>query len=98
MYKIVEKKWLTPVSYTHLDVYKRQDIYFITKKSDDLSLFYILGYINSEVFLQWFKYNGKIKGKNFEFYSTPLKETPIYYSCLLYTSDLEESKKFTTIF
>ena len=30
--------------------------------------------------MQWFKYNGKIKGKNYEFYSTPLKETPIYYS------------------
>ncbi|MHD0318714.1 Eco57I restriction-modification methylase domain-containing protein [Fusobacterium sp. THCT1E2] len=67
-------------SYDEGEFYGSADIYFITKKSDDLSLFYILGYINSEVFLQWFKYNGKIKGKNFEFYSTPLKETPIYYS------------------
>ena len=56
------------------------DIYFITNKEDNINLFYILGYMSSEVFLQWFKYNGKIKGKNYEFYSTPLKETPIYYS------------------
>ena len=35
--------------------------------------------MNSTSFLQWFKYNGKTKGKNYEFYSTPLKETPIYY-------------------
>lgn len=67
-------------SYDDGEFYGSADIYFITKKSDELSLFYILGYINSEVFLQWFKYNGKIKGKNFEFYSTPLKETPVYYS------------------
>lgn len=36
--------------------------------------------MNSSSFLEWFKYNGKTKGKNYEFYSTPLKETPIYYS------------------
>lgn len=67
-------------SYNDGEFYGSADIYFITKKNDDINLFYILGYMNSEVFLQWFKYNGKIKGKNFEFYSTPLKETPVYYS------------------
>lgn len=67
-------------SYNDGEFYGSADIYFITKKNDNVNLFYILGYINSEVFLQWFKYNGKIKGKNFEFYSTPLKETPVYYS------------------
>ena len=66
-------------AYDEGEFFGSADIYFITNNDKNISLFYILGYINSEVFLQWFKYNGKIKGKNFEFYSTPLKETPIYY-------------------
>lgn len=67
-------------AYDEKEFFGSADIYFITKKDEDISLFYILGYMNSEVFLQWYKYNGKMKGKNFEFYSTPLKATPIYYS------------------
>lgn len=59
--------------------YGSADIYYMTKKNSMVDLFYILGYLNSKVFFKWFKYNGKIKGKNLEFYSTPLKETPIYY-------------------
>lgn len=66
-------------AYDEGEFFGSADIYFMTEKRDDISLYYVLGYINSQVFLQWFKYNGKIKGKNFEFYSTPLKETPIYY-------------------
>lgn len=66
-------------AYDEGEFYGSADIYFITKKNEDINLYYILGYINSEVFLQWFKYNGKMKGKNLEFYSTPLKDTPIYY-------------------
>lgn len=67
-------------AYNDGEFFGSADIYFITKSDENISLFYILGYMNSEVFLQWYKYNGKMKGKNFEFYSTPLKATPIYYS------------------
>lgn len=35
----------------------------------------------------WFNYVGKKKGKNLEFYSTPLKESPLYYP-----TDKEELK------
>ena len=66
-------------AYNEGEFFGSADIYFVTKNNENISLFYILGYMSSEVFLQWFKYNGKIKGKNYEFYSTPLKETPIYY-------------------
>lgn len=59
--------------------YGSADIYFITAKNNNISLFYILAFMNSKIFLEWFRINGKMKGKNFEFYSTPLKETPIYY-------------------
>lgn len=66
-------------SYDEGEFYGSADIYFITQKNKNVSLFYILGFMNSKIFLEWFKINGKMKGKNFEFYSTPLKETPIYY-------------------
>lgn len=66
-------------SYDEGEFYGSADIYFVTIKSEEIDIFYILGYMNSSTFLQWFKYNGKTKGKNYEFYSTPLKETPIYY-------------------
>lgn len=66
-------------SYDEGEFYGSADIYFITTKNEDINIFYILGYMNSTSFLEWFKYNGKSKGKNYEFYSTPLKETPIYY-------------------
>jgi adenine-specific DNA-methyltransferase len=66
-------------AYCEKDFFGSADIYYLTPKSENINLFYILGYLNSETFFEWFKYNGKIKGKNLEFYSTPLKETPIYY-------------------
>lgn len=66
-------------SYDDGEFYGSADIYFITTKNENINIFYILGYMNSTSFLKWFKYNGKNKGKNYEFYSTPLKETPIYY-------------------
>ncbi len=66
-------------SYDEGEFYGSADIYFITTKNEDINIFYILGYMNSSSFFKWFKYNGKTKGKNYEFYSTPLKETPIYY-------------------
>lgn len=65
--------------YTEKEFYGSADIYYLTKKREDISLFYILGYLNSKVFNLWFSYIGKRKGKNLEFYSTPLKESPIYY-------------------
>ena len=66
--------------YSEKEFYGSADIYYLTKKNEDTNLFYILGYLNSTVFLYWFKYIGKQKGKNYEFYSTPLKESPIYYT------------------
>lgn len=66
-------------SYDDTSFYGSADIYFITKKSEEISLFYILGYMNSTMFLKWFSLNGKFKGINYEFYATPLKHTPIYY-------------------
>ena len=66
-------------AYTEKELYGSADIYYLTAKSEEINLFYILGYLNSKLFLFWYNYYGKRKGKNLEYYSTPLKEIPIYY-------------------
>ncbi|ADO82654.1 Eco57I restriction-modification methylase domain-containing protein [Ilyobacter polytropus] len=66
-------------AYTEKEFHGSADIYYLTKKSKKINLLYILGYLNSSSFYSWFRYNGKVKGYNLELYSTPLKETPIYY-------------------
>ncbi|WP_319370648.1 Eco57I restriction-modification methylase domain-containing protein [uncultured Ilyobacter sp.] len=66
-------------AYTEKEFYGSADIYYLTGKSNNVSLLYLLGYLNSSSFYRWFRYNGKIKGCNLELYSTPLKETPVYY-------------------
>ena len=66
-------------AYTEKEFYGSADIYYLTAKTDEVNLYYILGYLNSKIFFSWFNYIGKKKGKNLEFYSTPLKESPLYY-------------------
>jgi len=66
-------------AYSDKEVYSSADVYFITRKSEKINLFYILGYLNSQLFAQWFRYNGKCKGEVLEFYSTPLRESPVFY-------------------
>lgn len=66
-------------AYTDIPFYGSADIYYLTSKSEEINLYYILGFLNSQIFGLWYRYMGKKKGKNLEFYSTPLKETPIYY-------------------
>lgn len=66
-------------AYTEKEFYGSADIYFLTAKTEKVNLYYLLGYLNSKIFFSWFNYIGKKKGKNLEFYSTPLKESPLYY-------------------
>lgn len=59
--------------------YGSADIYYLTALSDEIDLYYILGYLNSRFFYKWFQHNGKMKGDVLELYAMPLLETPIYY-------------------
>jgi len=74
-----QRSKINKFSYSEKEFYGSADIYYLTPKKKDVNLFYVLGYLNSKVFYDWFKYNGKMKGDNLELYATPLKETPIYY-------------------
>ena len=54
-------------------------IHYITCTDKYFNIFYILGYLNSKIFYRWYKNNGKHKGYNLEFYTTPLKQVPLFY-------------------
>ena len=66
-------------AYSDGDFFGSADIYYLSPKNREIDIFYLLGYLNSEIFYKWYRINGKSKGYNLEFYSTPLKETPIFY-------------------
>lgn len=70
------------------DFYSSADVYYLTKKDPKINLYYILAYLNSTIFYEWFRYNGKNKGDYLELYATPLKDTPIYYP-----DDIEEVER-----
>lgn len=59
--------------------YASADVYYITRKSKELSLHYLLGVLNSSLMYFWLYYMGKKKGKHLELYASPLKEIPLYY-------------------
>lgn len=61
------------------EFYSSADVYYLTAKSPEINLYYVLAYLNSSIFYEWFRYNGKNKGDYLELYATPLKHTPIYY-------------------
>lgn len=65
-------------SYDNGSFFGSADIYYLTPKNDGVSVLYFLGYLNSKIFCEWYRLNGKHKGYNLEFYVTPLKEVPIY--------------------
>jgi adenine-specific DNA-methyltransferase len=75
-----QRSKINKFAYSENEFYGSADIYYLTPKSKDVNLFYLLGYLNSDTFYEWFKYNGKVKGRNLELYATPLKETPVYYT------------------
>ena len=66
-------------AYSKGEFYGSADIYYLTLKDKKFNIFYILGYLNSDIFYRWYKNNGKHKGYNLEFYTTPLKEVPFFY-------------------
>lgn len=66
-------------AYSKGEFYGSADIYYLTLKDRYFNIFYILGYLNSKIFYRWYKNNGKHKGYNLEFYTTPLKQVPLFY-------------------
>ena len=74
--------------------YSGTDTYFITKPKKDLSLFFILGILNSRLANVWFSFRGKVKGKIFEMSADNIGRFPIRLPSKL---NLELVKKIDNI-
>ena len=78
------------------DFYASADVYYISTR-ENISLNYLLAYLNSQVFYRWFRLKGKYKGEFLELYATPLKEVPIIYENdkekMKYIEELVEKQK-----
>lgn len=62
--------------YAQKPVFASRDVFYITRKKE-ISLKYVLGLLNSKVYLYWLINKGKRKGEILELYGTPLSEIPI---------------------
>jgi adenine-specific DNA-methyltransferase len=64
-------------AYNEIPWYASADVYYVTKKNNQISLKYLLGLLNSHLYYVWLYHRGKRKGENLELYGTPLSEIPI---------------------
>lgn len=64
-------------AYNCTDWYAGSDVFFITKKNEEIDLKYILSLLSSKLYYHWFYYKGKKKGETLEFSEKILKNTPI---------------------
>lgn len=61
----------------NIDWYASADVYFITKKIEEIDLKFLLGILNSKLIYFWLYNRGKRKGQMLELYYQPLSEIPI---------------------
>ncbi|MCB8759067.1 Eco57I restriction-modification methylase domain-containing protein [Planktothrix agardhii] len=64
-------------AYTDIEWFASADVYYITDSSGKQNLKYILGLLNSKLYLTWLIHRGKTKGAMLELYQQPLSEIPI---------------------
>lgn len=64
-------------AYTEIEWFASADVYYITDTAGKQDLKYILGLLNSKLYLQWLLHRGKTKGAMLELYQKPLSEIPI---------------------
>lgn len=64
-------------AYTEREWLASADVYFVTSKTKEYSLKYIMALLNSKVYYLWFYHRGKRKGKMLELYLTPLSNVPV---------------------
>ncbi len=72
-----QRSYRNDFAYNDIDWFASADVYFITKKDNNINLKYILGLLNSKLYYFWLYFQGKRKGELLELYQTPLSEIPI---------------------
>jgi adenine-specific DNA-methyltransferase len=63
--------------YNEVPWYASSDVYFITQREASISLKYVIGLLNSNLYYFWLLNRGKRKGDSLELYQKPLSEIPI---------------------
>lgn len=64
-------------AYVEVPWYASSDVYFISNKTEDISLWSLLGILNSSLLNAWYWNRGKRKGSLIEMYEEPLSSTPL---------------------
>jgi len=64
-------------AYNDVSWYASTDVYLLTSKNKMISLFYLLGILNSKLIFSWLYFKGKLKGEVLEMFPTPIKQIPI---------------------
>ncbi len=74
---VPQRSQINTFAYNAIPWYASADVYFITKKTNQVSLKYLLALLNSYLYYLWLYHRGKRKGEMLELYATPLSEIPI---------------------
>lgn len=72
-----QRSYENKFAYNYNEWFASADVYFITKKDEDVDLKYILALLNSKLYFLWFYHRGKRKGEMLELLFAPLSEVPI---------------------
>lgn len=79
-------------AYSEEEVYGSADLYYLIPKTEEVDLFYLLAFLNSDIFAFWYRNHGKRKGHLMELYAKPLREVPLYYP-----EEKEEREKISNL-
>lgn len=72
-----QRSYQNSFAYNNIPWFSSADVYFITKKNEDINLKYLLAILNSKLCYIWLYKKGKRKGDMLELYATPLEQIPI---------------------
>jgi hypothetical protein len=72
-----QRSKINAFAYDNSEFYASKDIYYITPRSKNTNLKFILAILNSKLIYHWLYNKGKRKGEMLELYATPLENIPI---------------------
>lgn len=86
-----QRSYENSFAYNNIPWFSSADVYFITKKNENINLKYLLAILNSKLCYIWLYKKGKRKGDMLELYATPLEQIPIK------VASSEEQEKYVQI-
>ena len=71
------RSYLNTFGYNETLWHAGSDVYFITSRSNEIPLKYVLALLNSQLYYCWFYHRGKRKGEMLELLNAPISEAPV---------------------